>query len=209
MRGWGGERLLASYEAERRPVALRSVAGSRYAHQGQRAWQELMRPEIDASHPEAAGVQRAVTHVAATTQRRTHEMVGTELGYTYIGSPVIVEGDDELDLPDVPEVYLPTARPGARLPHMWLEDGVALHDQLGRQEFTLLRLADVGGIEDFRAAFERLGVPLRVLEVPSDDLAAAYGAPAVLVRPDLHVAWRGEPAQGDALSLAARVSGRD
>jgi len=209
VRGWGGERLLASYEAERRPVALRSVAGSRYAHQGQRAWQELMRPEIDASHPEAAGVQRAVTHVAATTQRRTHEMVGTELGYTYVGSPVIVEGDDELDLPDVPEVYLPTARPGARLPHMWLDDGVALHDQLGRQEFTLLRLADVGGVEGLRAAFDHLGVPLSVLDVPSDELAAAYGAPAVLVRPDLHVAWRGDPTRADAASVAARVSGRD
>lgn len=206
LEGWGGPRLLASYEQERRPVALRSVAGSRYAHQGQRIWQELMRPDIDLGRPEAAGVLRAVAHVGAATQRRTHEMVGTELGYVYAGSPVIIEGD-ELDLPDVPEVYIPTARPGARLPHMWLADGSALQDRLNNTGFTLLLLEgeDAHGID---TAFAERGIPLTVLALDQADLRTVYDASAVLVRPDLHVAWRGRVGDVDAADLATRVSGQ-
>lgn len=206
LQGWGGPELLASYEAERRPVALRAVAGSRHAHQGQRTWQDVMRPGITPDHPEAAGVMRAAAHVAATTQRRTHEMVGTELGYVYAGSPVVVERD-ELDLPDVPEVYIPTARPGARLPHMWLADGRALHDLVDRREFTLLHFDDLEGIEDLQKAFADRGAPLSVLRVDQADLAQVYDAPALLLRPDLHVAWRGELADMDAHALVDHVTG--
>lgn len=207
LEGWGGDGLLDSYEAERRPVALRAVAGSRHAHQGQRIWQDLMRPDIDSARPEAEGVLRAVAHVAAATQRRTHEMVGTELGYVYAGSPITIEGD-ELDLPDIPEVYIPTARPGARLPHTWLADGTALHDRLEDDRFSLLVLEDGLGIDKIAAAFAARGVPLQVIDVTGEDNPrAVYDAPAVLVRPDLHVAWRGRPTDVDADTLAARVSG--
>lgn len=205
IQGWAGEGLLASYETERRPIALRSVAGSRYAHQGQRIWQDLMRPDIDPSIPEARGVLRAVTHVAETTQRRTHEMVGTELGYVYAGSPVIVEGD-EVDLPDVPEVYIPTGRPGARLPHMWLADGSALQDRLRNTEFSLL-VFDGSDASALSEAFRAQGVPLAVHVLAQADLARVYGAPVVLVRPDLHVAWRGLPADVDGIELVQRVTG--
>jgi 2-polyprenyl-6-methoxyphenol hydroxylase-like FAD-dependent oxidoreductase len=207
LEGWAGEELLASYEAERRPVALRAVAGSRYAHQGQRVWQDLMRPSIDPARPEAAGVQRAVAHVAEGAQRRTHEMVGTELGYVYANSPVTVEGD-EIDLPDVPEVYIPTARPGARLPHMWLADGTALHDRIDRSGFALLVLEPSEDVAALAAAFTAAGVPLQVLDLPAADLRHVYDAPAVLVRPDLHVAWRGDLAQVDPEQLVRRVSGQ-
>jgi 2-polyprenyl-6-methoxyphenol hydroxylase-like FAD-dependent oxidoreductase len=206
LQGWAGPELLASYEAERRPVALRAVAGSRHAHQGQRTWQDVMRPGISPHRPEAAGVMRAAAHVAATTQRRTHEMVGTELGYVYAGSPVIVEGD-ELDLPDVPEVYIPTARPGARLPHMWLADGRALHDLVDRREFTLLHFGELEGIEDLQKAFADRGAPMSVLHVDQADLAQVYDAPALLLRPDLHVAWRGELSGTDPHALVDRVTG--
>lgn len=207
LQGWGGDELLASYEAERRPVALRAIAGSRHAHQGQRLWQELMRPDLDPAKPEAAGVLRAVTHVAATTQRRTHEMVGTELGYVYAGSPIVVEGE-EPDLPDVPEVYLPTARPGARLPHMWLSDGSALHDRISNQEFSLLVLEEQEGVDALQASFVEAGVPLAVLRLAEPGLARVYDAPAVLVRPDLHVAWRGRPVEVVGAELVRRVTGR-
>ncbi|MET7422168.1 FAD-dependent monooxygenase [Dactylosporangium sp. NPDC005555] len=207
LQGWGGPELLGSYEAERRPVALRAVAGSRHAHQGQRAWQDVMRPGIDPDRPEARGVLRAAAQVAATTQRRTHEMVGTELGYIYAGSPVIVEGD-ELDLPDVPEVYIPTARPGARLPHMWLTDGRALHDLIDRYSFTLLHFGPLEGIDEFQKAFADRGAPLSVLRIDQADLVEVYDAPALLLRPDLHVAWRGEVADADPDAVAGRVTGQ-
>ncbi len=207
LQGWGGRGLLDSYESERRPAALRAVEGSRYAHQGQRMWQQYLRPEVDTSAPEYASIQRAVAHVAELTQRRTHEMVGTELGYVYRGSDIIIEAEDEIDLPDVPEVYIPTARPGARLPHMWLDDGTALHDTIDRREFTLLTFRALDGVTELQKEFAELGVPLTVREIAQPDLARVYDAPAVLVRPDLHVAWRGEPVDLDPRRLAQRVTG--
>ncbi len=45
------------------------------------------------------------------------------------------------------EEFIPTAWPGARLPHVWLEDGTAMQDRIGYdQGFTLLRFS--GGPAD-------------------------------------------------------------
>jgi 2-polyprenyl-6-methoxyphenol hydroxylase-like FAD-dependent oxidoreductase len=103
LRGWGGPNLLASYEAERRPVGVRNVAASRYASQGRRKWRALWR-DLD-----------ELVRVAEVEQRKSNEMIGAELGYRYAGSPIIA------DEPGAPEddfrTYVPTSWPGARLPH--------------------------------------------------------------------------------------------
>src|SRR5262249_56915173 len=44
--GWGGPKLLPSYEIERRQVGERNVAASGFATQGRRRWRSLYRPEI-------------------------------------------------------------------------------------------------------------------------------------------------------------------
>jgi hypothetical protein len=134
--------------------------------------------------------------VANTEQRKTNEMVGAELGYRYVDSPIIA------NVPGGPEhlfrEYHPTTWPGARLPHVWLDDGAALQDRLPRG-YTLLRLggraADSTGLED---AMRRTGAPFAVLEI-ADDL--------VLLRPDLHVVWRGQLPPDDPVALAALATG--
>ncbi len=75
-------------------------------------------------------------------------MIGAELGYRYVDSPIIC------DIPGGPEhlfrEYQPTTWPGARLPHVWLDDGTALQDRIG-DGYTILNLggskADIGGLE--------------------------------------------------------------
>src|SRR5262245_34872711 len=117
LRGWGGPRLLDAYEAERRPIGARNVAASRYASLGRRKWRGLWR-DLD-----------ELVRVADVEQRKSNEMIGAELGYRYAGSPLIA------DEPGAPEDdfrrYAPSTWPGARLPHVWLEDGGALQDRLG------------------------------------------------------------------------------
>src|SRR5262245_45593599 len=66
LHGWGGPRLLASYEAERRPVGQRNVAASRYAAQGRRKWRGLWR-DLD-----------ELVRVAEVEQRKSNEMIGAE-----------------------------------------------------------------------------------------------------------------------------------
>src|SRR5499427_4418264 len=112
LRGWGGPRLLDSYEIERRYAGERVVAASRYASLGRRKWRALWNdlPEL--------------VRIAEVEQRKSNEMVGAELGYRYVGSPIICEesGAPEEDF----RSYTPNTWPGVRLPHVWLEGQVAL-----------------------------------------------------------------------------------
>jgi 2-polyprenyl-6-methoxyphenol hydroxylase-like FAD-dependent oxidoreductase len=216
LQGWGGPGLLPGYEAERRPVGLRNTSASRYATEGQRTWRAAVRSYLGEDTPEGRGTEAAVVRLASVEQRKTHEMTGTELGYRYEGSPLVCaegaggEADDWP--PDVREVYIPTSRPGARLPHMWLEDGSALHDRLG-SGYTLLRLRpdgpdtngpDTNGLE---AALRAYGAPVEVLTFDEPRLREVYGRDLLLLRPDLHVAWRGDVAPDDPARVAATVTG--
>jgi hypothetical protein len=204
--GWAGPRLLASYEAERLPVSRRNRESSRYANLGQGAWRGIVRPQINDDTPEGRGIRRAVAYTAGITQRRTHEMVGTELGYHYEDSPVIC-GEDGDWPPDVLEVYIPTARPGARLPHFWLSDGMPLHDRI-KKGFTLLQLTPtVRGTDALVKAVGDLGAPIDLLGLDEPVIRRQCGADLLLIRPDLHVAWRGDQPPADPARLAARVTG--
>jgi hypothetical protein len=204
--GWGGSKLLDGYEAERLPVGQRNVEASRYATQGQLAWRAAVRSYIGDDTPEGRGTQHAVVRLASVEQRKTHEMVGTELGYRYSDSPLICAEPGEWP-PDIREIYIPTSRPGARLPHMWLSDGAALHDRIDNG-YTLLRLngnaADTGAFEREMRAF---GAPLDVLAFDEPALREIYERDFLLVRPDLHVAWRGDAPPDDPKRVAAAVTG--
>ena len=94
------------------------------------------------------------------------------------------------------------------MPHAWLNDGTALHDRLG-PGYTLLRLggsqADVSGL---KRAWRELRVPLDVLDFPDSRVREIAGFDLLLLRPDLHVVWRGNRLVDDPASLAAVATGR-
>ena len=206
LQGWGGPSLLPGYEAERLPIGRRNVEASRYATWGQLAWRAAVRPDINENTPEGRGSRQAVIRLASVEQRKTHEMVGTELGYRYEDSPLVCPEPGRWP-PDVREVYIPTSRPGARLPHMWLSDGSALHDRLGHG-YTLLKLRagadDTSGLE---RAIRAYGAALEVRQLDEPPLRDVYGRDLLLLRPDLHVAWRGDRAPDDPARVAAIVTG--
>jgi 2-polyprenyl-6-methoxyphenol hydroxylase-like FAD-dependent oxidoreductase len=206
LQGWGGPGLLDSYESERRPIGARNVDASRQASVGRRRWRAAYTPEIWQNSPEGGRARRHLAEIADREQRKSNDLLGIELGYRYIGSPLVVEehGDGP---PHDSFIYRPTARPGARLPHVWLDEGRALHDQLGFG-YTLIRQR--GAIGDHRAlaaAFSSAGAPFEVLDIDSDAARAVYEADYVLVRPDLHVVWRGNEPPNDADRLVDLATG--
>src|SRR5512135_706703 len=136
LRGWGGPRLLASYEAERRPVGARNVDASRFASRGRRAWRAAYKPNIRDNTPDGAATRANLARIADVEQRKSNEMIGAELGYRYANSPIIWPEAGEPPADD-PLKYVPTSWPGARLPHVWLADGTPLHDRIG-DGYTLL-----------------------------------------------------------------------
>jgi 2-polyprenyl-6-methoxyphenol hydroxylase-like FAD-dependent oxidoreductase len=205
LQGWGGPKLLDSYEVERRQVGDRNVGASRYASLGRRKWRSQYRPEIRDATPEGQAARDNLARVADVEQRKTNEMIGAELGYRYVGSPVIC------DEPGGPEhlfrEYVPTTWPGARLPHVWLRDQKPIQDVIG-EGYTLLQLgqsrADTSGLE---RAMRALGAPFETLTVPDDVARDIYGYDLILLRPDLHVAWRGNAAPEDPGALTALATG--
>ena len=103
--------------------------------------------------------------------------------------------------------YVPKAVPGARIPHMWLADGSALQDRLG-DDYTLLDLKGDCDTALLEAAFRKVGAPLKVLHLDEKRVRKVYGASVFLLRPDLHIVWRGDRVPEQPEKLAALATGR-
>src|SRR6266508_1178735 len=206
--GWGGPKLLASYEIERRQVGARNVAASGFATQGRRRWRAFYRPEIRERTAAGAALREALARVADVEQHKATEMIGAELGYRYVGSPLIASEPGEAPEHDF-MTYVPTTWPGARLPHVWLSDGSAMQDRIGYGHgYTLLRLggkwADTSALQ---RAFAAIGAPLQVLDIADERPRDVYGYDLFLLRPDMHVVWRGNEAPAEPERLAALATG--
>jgi 2-polyprenyl-6-methoxyphenol hydroxylase-like FAD-dependent oxidoreductase len=203
--GWGGPNILKSYEIERRQIGDRNVGASRYATIGRRKWRGMWRPNIREQTPAGAETRANLAAVADVEQRKSNEMIGAELGYRYVDSPIIC------NVPGGPEhlfrEYQPTTWPGARLPHVWLDDGTPMQDRIP-DGYTLLRLgnskADTTGLE---RAISAGGAPVTVLEVADKIAREIYGYDLILLRPDMHVVWRGNAVTDDAAEVAAVATG--
>jgi hypothetical protein len=116
------------------------------------------------------------------------------------------------DIPGGPEhpfrVYEPSTWPGARLPHVWLADGTPVQDRIPYEGYTLLRLGRVNSdTSALEKALRAVGAPLAVLDMPDEAPRQVYGHDLLLLRPDLHVAWRGNRPPEDPENVAATVTG--
>jgi 2-polyprenyl-6-methoxyphenol hydroxylase-like FAD-dependent oxidoreductase len=206
LEGWGGPELVESYRHERRGVGQRVIEASEYAANGTAVWRKAVTSAIRDDTAEGRQERQAVAVLADREQRKGQEMLGIEAGYRYVDSPVVCYGSGPAPAP-YSYAYEPTAYPGARLPHLWVDGHNAVQDLCG-DGYTLLRL---GGTTADTTALEKemraLGAPLQVLDLSEQHLRATYGADLLLLRPDLHVGWRGDEAPSSPAEVAATVTG--
>ncbi len=199
--GWGGPGLLASYEPERRPVALRNV--------GEATDNETYAPDAFGAvlddTPEGDASRRAIGERIVGGKTKSYISDGIALGYRYDPSP-IVWPDATPPPADSIMTYAQTSRPGSRAPHAWLAGGRSTLDLFGRG-FVLLRFAGGSAGAALAAAAAARGVPLSVVDIGDREIAEFYETTLVLVRPDGHVAWRGAVDPDDALAVIDRVRG--
>jgi hypothetical protein len=206
--GWAGPELLDSYELERRPVAARTIREA--AANGKALAYHFADPALRADGEEGVRARQGA-HQALAVKQSEFDSLGLVLGYAYGDSPVVVPDGSPVPAED-PIRYVPSASAGALLPHVWLDTTTSVYSLLGTG-FTLLADAGVlGGVPEGHAfapvleAAARRGFPVTVAAVgPADDgtpMADLWGAAAVLVRPDQHVAWRGSSAEAAAEALA-------
>jgi hypothetical protein len=190
LQGWGGPALLDSYEQERRPVhrVVIEEAVANLPSPIPPADRALLEDET----PEGQAMRERIGNALQTVKPREFHTLGTVLGNCYENSP-IVKSDGTSAPQNRGQHYEASAHPGCLAPHAWLSDGRSLYDAFG-EGFTLVADRNAGEAQIARAKKEAqaLGIPLTVVQPKDLPIAELYGASLTLVRPDQHVAWRGE-----------------
>lgn len=194
--GWLDAAALATYEDERKPVAVFNCEQSL-----QNAFKLIEIPiafgftqDIEASthamnNVLADDVGRAGVVAAINNQAIHFDLLGLQLGHSYEGPLVIPDGSDALILDEAARDYVPSTRPGGRLPHAWLPDGGSTLDLIDPVVPTLLLAA---GVE---RPSELLDFKVVVAECPAEIWRNAFGLTqrqCLIVRPDQHIAYRGD-----------------
>jgi len=201
--GWGGPQLLDSYDAERRSIGTRNVAMATEFHHGHSDFEGFAAIADDT--PEGEAMRARIGPELIQGIGRMFRTEGLQIGYRYDRSPICV-GDGTPDVTDNPETYIPSARPGARAPHAFIGDGRSTLDLFGRG-FVLLKFDDEADVGTLDTAAAARGMPLESISIDDSAIAALYGDRLVLVRPDGHVAWRGDSGPEDAGGLLDHVRG--
>jgi len=203
VQGWAGEKLLDSYDAERRPVALRNVEEATRNFQ-LRSFAAI--PELVEATPAGEAARRKLGDEILRNTARELLSDGIAMGYRYDSSPIVC-ADGSAPPPSSVTDYVQTSFPGARAPHAWLAGERSTLDLFGRS-FVLMRLGrDAPAAAPIEQAARRRAVPLETVSLEEPSACTLYERKLVLVRPDGHVAWRGDALPADAGAVIARVSG--
>jgi hypothetical protein len=203
LEGWADECILASYEAERRPVHLRTIAEA--VENYKTLSNHLLKDDLENDTAAGEAARSALAKEIVAAKSREFKTLGVVLGSYYANSQI--NANEDTPLPDEnTSDYRPCARPGCLAPHAWLADGSSLYDHFG-QAYSLLLLSGQGAsaADEIAGVMKATGVPLKLLDLRSTDLAQLYEAPLALIRPDQYVAWRGTAT--DARTLVDTIRG--
>ncbi|EXA32380.1 hypothetical protein FOVG_16426 [Fusarium oxysporum f. sp. pisi HDV247] len=186
-KGWvASDAFLDTYTEERRPVA---VANSKQSAINQikigRLAEALFRGNVDIEARIADPASRREIEAALNDNRDHFDSLNLQIGYIY-GSPIDRNCSD----------FIPEVRPGARLPHAWVErDGRRLSslDLVDGFSFVLLVSQDF----PISTGHSRISVPVTVLRLGQDIFDASgrwthllgldASSTGVVVRPDQHI----------------------
>ncbi|KAL1954421.1 hypothetical protein VTO42DRAFT_1191 [Malbranchea cinnamomea] len=199
MRGWGGEVLLDSYNAERRSTAELNASIV------EKGTLEVVIPWLTRANeighdklldPTETGEKyRAELRNVILQGHWLHGQNGTVLGYRYNGSPVIVPDRSSHEPPFSITDYIPSTWPGSRAPHVFLSDGKTSIFDLYGPGFSIVDFTPAGEISgQFVVVASELGIPVTRIHLPNEaHCRAIWERDVVLIRPDGFVGWRSAP----------------
>ena len=205
--GWGGKRLLDTYDTERRPVAI---------YNNEAATSNFMKlisvpcgPDLLKETDEGRALRQQGRQLILDNDfNEEYEQEGITVGYRYDASPICVA--DGTPVPPVTTTTIKqTARPGARAPHAWLDGDKTLSTlDLFGHGFVLLRFGTTPlDASALLAEAKAVGMPVTVRDIADRDIEALYACKLALVRPDGHVAWRATAAPADPRAIVDQIRG--
>ena len=215
LNGHANPAILKSYEEERRPTAMTSIERSGVHMKVHMEANKVINGQIHALDADTEEGRVLRDAVKAYYEKHDGENTdyGIEMGYRYKSSIIVPDGSEEPEW--TPSEYVATTFPGSRAPHVFLRDGSAIFDHCGR-DYTLVEFAGVAGGDGdgsarllLEAAWRRR-VPVKHLVLTDEANAhSIWERRLVLVRPDGHVAWRGDAIADfqTAAEVFATVSG--
>jgi 2,4-dichlorophenol 6-monooxygenase len=217
LRGAAPDALLNTYEAERRPIADRNVKWALMTFQNHQLTDVgigLVRGNAEASvanftaffaEDDEGRTRRARLAKVLEVQRMEWQAHDIEIGFRYDHGALVSDGTSPPERDPLGGVYIPTSRPGHRLPHAWVSDGrrtLSTHDLVNPDGFLLITGANESAWKVAAdAASRKLGLPLKTVSIGDEDgcdfrstdwlaLREVNNDGAILVRPDNHVGWR-------------------
>ena len=167
LKGWADPAILDAHEAERLPIT------EQVSHYAMNTAMSLARARgagaaaIEDAGPEGDAARAAFGRKLYDLNMPQYCCGGLNFGYFYDRSPIIAY-DGETAPPYTMHEFSQSTVPGCRTPHVWLRDGRSLYDALG-PDFTLLRFDRSADADPLMQAAARLGVPLALLDVASDE----------------------------------------
>ena len=205
LHGWATPAIFDAYEAERRPITdqasrIISDIGSKVMMQ-----RNQLSPEIERLDAIGETARAGAGQLAYALDVEQQCCGGLNFGYFYDRSPIIAYDGEQAPTYTM-GTFTSTTVPGCRAPHLWIEGRRSLYDAMG-PDYTLLRLDPTVRVNGIVAAAAQRGLPLAVLDVKSHEVSEFYHHKLVLVRPDQHVAWRGDAEPADPLDLVDLVRG--
>ncbi len=203
VQGWAGPALLTSYEQERLPIAIRNTEFA--ARLSDNIGKITVADCIEDASTEGAAARQALGKLCLEHARLEFDCPGLQLGVRYADSEIIAY--DGASPTDDPNRYSASATPGSRMPHLWLERQISTLDRVAGK-FTLFRLGGAAtSVAALRNAACRHGLPLDIVAIEHAEVRDVYGFDLVLMRPDQHIAWRGNSVSSAAEKLLRKITG--
>lgn len=203
--GWGSDGLLDSYTTERQQ-AHRAIVDSATENVASLS-DQFADPDLFEDGPVGEAAREKAAAAIERLKMPEFQSAGLVLGNYYVDSPAISK---EPGVPRPIEIsrYTPSARPGHLAPHAWIDEQTSLYD-LFSKGFTLLRFRDgqAPAEASLLSATRERGIPLKIVNPGIAEPGNLYDTKYVLVRPDQHIAWRGDTLPASETLLAV-MSGR-
>lgn len=231
--------LLDTYETERRPIGLRNCDWGLFTFSNMAVLQAAVGLQPGATEYNNERIRRIFEDSAygRTARNQIQRAISTqdieflahdiELGFVYSNGAVVTDGSKAPPIDPAGKTYIPTTRPGHRLPHAWIErkkGGVISTQDLlvvGTHDFFLI--TDEDGDAWITAASSisqstKLAVGAAKIRTrghsKGNDLCYDYqdqwskvreidNGGAILIRPDNFVAWRSYGPSSEAEKILA------
>jgi 2-polyprenyl-6-methoxyphenol hydroxylase-like FAD-dependent oxidoreductase len=205
LNGWAPASLLDAYERERQPITEQVSKFAMEMALNNMRQRKGTPPEVELPGPEGDAVRARVGQEAYDLNVHQYCCGGLNFGYFYSQSPVIAYDDGEHPTYTMYD-FTPSTVPGCRAPHFFLPNGQSLYDLLG-PDYSILRFDPAVSIDGIVQAAAHRGLPLVVVDLPAECAGDLYRHKLALIRPDQHIAWRGDSEPSDPLALIDLLRG--